>query len=294
MIEQALRSNPIGPLLIEFLPEYLSADYRLAFFEQFTPLPPFSSMAEVSMAAVGARIAPDWADGPLELTVVGDLDLEEVIAAAARTIGVLPARRSARAYDERRVVPELPHGLEMRRTITTADRKAQLFLFFPLNDGVDPARRRALGFLGRVVDDRLRLEVRERLGAAYSPSAAVDASRVFPGLGVLMMDASTAPEGAEALVAACREVASTLARDGVSEEELTRLASPLINQVRDQRRTNEYWLRELAQAQSDPSSLQNPRTVLSFYESLNAGMISELAAQYLPPERSSFLLVLPQ
>lgn len=294
LIRQALRSNPIGPLLIDFLPQYLGNDYRLGFFGQLGPLPPFEAMEQVRMAEVGELLAPQWAEGPLELTVVGDLDPETVIATAARTLGMLPPRRAAETYSERRKVPPLPRGLSMERSVATADQKAQVYLFYPLTDGIDPALRRCLSVLGLVVDDRLRLEVRERLGAAYSPSAVVDVSRVFPGFGVLMIDASSAPDAVETLVTACRQVATTLAADGVTAEEVERLTAPVISQVRDLRRTNDYWLRELGQAQSDPATLDNPRTVIDFYLELGPERITELAQRFLGAEAGSLLVVMPE
>jgi zinc protease len=95
------------------------------------------------------------------------------------------------------------------------------------------------------------------------------------------------------LLQACRQVAADLAEKGVTAEEVERLKGPLMNQIRDQRRTNEYWLRELGEAQTVPDSLDNPRSVLTFYEGLDAAALSALAARYLPPAASSVLVVLP-
>jgi len=294
LIEQFLRTNHLGPLLAEFLPAYFAGNPRLGVFDNLSALPPVAEMATVTMAAARPLIEAQYGDGPIELTVIGDADEEAVIAAAARTVGTLPPRRAPRAHDDRRQTPALPLGMTMEREIDSSDSRAQIFLFFPLTDGMDPVRRRQLAFLGMVADDRLRVEVRERLGAAYSPGAVSDLSRVFPGFGLLMMNASADPEKVAALVAACREVAAQLAANGVTEEEVARLRGPVLNQVRDQRRTNEYWLRELGQAQSDPESLQNPRTVLTFYENLDLEALNALAAKYLLPERSSLLVVKPR
>ncbi len=294
LIEQVLKSNPVGPLLTEFLPVYFHGDSRLEIMDGLSPLPPLERMAQVTLAQAAPLFGGQYADGPLEITVVGEVDPEAVVAAAARTVGTLPPRRAARPYAERRRVAALPRGLRMDRTVTTADKSGQIFLFFPLTDGMDPVNRRLLGFLGRIVDDRLRVEVRERLGAAYSPSAAADLSRVFPGFGVLLVQASTDPKKVEDLISACRQVAADLAVGGVTAEEVARLAAPLLNQIRDQRRTNEYWLRELSEAQSAPATLENPRSVLSFYENLDRAALSALAAQYLDPQAASLLVVLPQ
>lgn len=294
LIEQFLRSNHLGPLLAEFLPVYFAGNPRLSAFDNLSALPPLEAMAQVTMAGARPLISPQYAAGPVELTIVGDVDEEAVLNAAARTVGVLPPRSGLQDQAARRAMPALPLGLEMEREIESADARAQVFLFYPLTDGMDSVRRRQLAFLGMVVDDRLRLEVRERLGAAYAPAAMADLSRVFPGFGLLMINASSAPETVDVLVAACRQVAAELAEKGVTEEEMARLRGPVLNQVRDQRRTNEYWLRELGQAQTDPESLKNPRTVLSFYENLDRADLSALAAKYLTPEKSSLLVVKPR
>lgn len=294
LIEQVLKSQPIGPLVSEFLPEYLSGDPRIEILGGLGALPPIARMAEVTMAAVAPLIGAQYADGPLEITVVGDVDPEAVVAAAARTVGLLPARRARLDDAERRKLPALPRGMRMDRTIETEDQRGQVFLFFPLTDGMEARNRRLLGFLSMVVDDRLRLEVRERLGAAYAPSSAADLSRTFPGFGLLLIQAATDPTKVEELLQACRQVAADLAQKGVTAEEVDRLKGPLMNQIRDQRRTNEYWLRELGEAQSAPASLDNPRSVLPFYEEMDLAALSALAAQYLQPAASSVLVVLPR
>jgi zinc protease len=182
----------------------------------------------------------------------------------------------------------------MERSVDTADRKASVFMLFPTTDGFEDVRRRNLSFLGTIVDDRLRLEVRERLGAAYSPGAGAESSRVFPGLGGIIIQAAGDPQKVTELVDACRAVAADLATNGVTEEEVLRLSEPILNQLRDAQRTNGFWLTLLDEAQSRPASLVSARTVLPFYENLSPADLSALAAEYLQPERASVLVVLPE
>jgi predicted Zn-dependent peptidase len=55
--------------------------------------------------------------------------------------------------------------------------------------------------LGRL-PSRLRIEVREKLGAAYSPGSRVQASRAPPGVGMLMIQAMSEPDNVDTLVEA--------------------------------------------------------------------------------------------
>jgi zinc protease len=182
----------------------------------------------------------------------------------------------------------------MERTIRTEIPKALVLMAVPTTDGFETARRRNLGFLGTVIDDRLRLDVRERLGAAYAPAASAQASRVYPGVGLVTIQAMSDPDKVERLVEACKDVLRDLAQNGVTEGEVRRLAEPVLARLRDARRQNGFWLGALAQAQTAPEDLEEIRTAIDFYRNLSAEELSKLAAQYLPPERASILVVAPE
>ncbi len=277
-----------GPLVLEFLPALFDNQPRMV------PMPSADAILGTGMDAVRAWLAPHLNDGPLEVAVVGDLEVDEVIALAARTLGALPARREALAYEDERVVEPPRTGLRMREQIETEVPKSLVLLAVPLTDGLETDRRRNLGFLGKVVNDRLRLEVRERLGASYSPGAGTQLSSVYPGVGLLMIQAMSDPEKVETLVDACLAVLASLSDEGIEQAEVDRLAEPAIAQLRDGRRTNGYWLGTISQAQSDPAKVEDARTIEAYYQDVSAEAISKLAAEYLHPDRASLLIVDPE
>ena len=276
-----------GPLLLEFLPALFSGDVR------FANLPNRSSIEAVDMEAIQSWLAPHLANGPIELTIVGDVDVDDAIAACARTLGTLPERRARQPLDERRAAGPLRTGLEMEREVETEIDKSLVFLCFPTTDGKDTARRRELGFLGQIIDDRLRIQVREKLGAAYSPGAQATANTVFPGIGMITISANADPDKVEVLVDACYDVVEDLLVNGVTDEEVERLKEPLLAQIRDSVRTNSFWYSSLANAQEDPQALADIRSYESFYETLSVERLSEHAAKYLKRDRASLLVVNP-
>ena len=293
LIFQMLPRQPAGPLMMDFLPQLLSGNLRVG-VAGMTILPGQEELAALTMEDVRAALEPRFGDAPLEVTVVGDVDVNEVVALAARTFGALPTRRALQEPDAAVVNPTPPvPGLRMERRIDTADEKATVMVFFPAGDGFDRARRRNLNFLGEVVADRMRVVVREKLGASYSPGATAESSQVFHGIGVVVMQAAGDPAGADTLVDACMEVARDLAENGVSAEEVTRLAEPLLKQLRDAKRTNGYWLGGLSSAQRKPQTLADLRSVETFYAALDPAAVSALASEYLRPEKASVLVVLP-
>ncbi len=144
------------------------------------------------------------------------------------------------------------------------------------------------------VDDRIREQVREELGEAYSPGAASQAGRVYPGVGFIAINSSAEPERAAEVLEVCLDVADTLGAEGVGAEELDRLREPVLKRVRDQMRQNGFWLGMLSQSQSDPGRLDEVRELLSDYEGMTVEDISGLAGEYLQRDRASWVIVRPE
>jgi zinc protease len=286
LLFESLDHQHQGPLLREFLPALHGDDPRFG-------LPTQQDMEAASLAEIREWLAPQLAQAPLEVTLVGDLDVERTVEIAAATFGRLPPRRELLPWDERRQAPPVAAGLDVDTTIETQIPKSLVMIVFPATDGIEMRRRRLFNVLSIVVNDRLRIEVRERLGAAYSPGAGVDVSSVHPGVGMLMIQAMSDPETVDTLVEACLGVADSLAGEGVTDEELARLREPILKQRRDAKRTNGYWVEVLSEAQLRPESLDEARAGDAFYESVGSDDLSPLAAEYLRRERASLLVVRP-
>ena len=292
LIYQQLQHTPAGPMMFDFAPELFDGNIRLEMFG-ITMMVSQEELSAVTIDDVRAAMEEPMKNAPLELTIVGDLDVDAVIAAAAQTIGMLPPRDPGKGEAPERS-GSMKSGLFMEREIQTADEKITLMMIFPTTDGFDDLTRRGLSFLGTIVDDRLRLEVRERLGAAYSPGAGASSSQVFKGFGGILIQASGDPAKQQELIDACSNVAKDLMENGVTAEEVSRLSEPILNQIRDGMRTNGYWLNVLSEAQSDPSTLASYRTVLDYYSNIDPEQISALAKKYLDPAKASTLVVKPK
>jgi len=284
---ESLAHQHMGPFVTDFRPALYSGDPRQSH-------PSLEEVQACSMADVRAWLAPQLASAPIEVSIVGDLDLEQAIAIAARTFGSLPPRREHQAHDDRRNLPAPLGGIEQTHGIETQVPKSLVVIAFPFADGLDSDTRRRGRVLGTVVNDRLRLEVRERLGAAYSPGAGVDMDRVHPGVGTLMIQAMADPDKVDTLLEACLDVADSLATDGVTGEEADRLREPMLKSLRDSQRTNGYWMSVLGKAQSRAGHLDEMRNVLAFYEDYQADQIGQLAARYLGRGQASVLVVNPE
>jgi len=285
LIYQQLEHNAQGPMLQEYMPALHGGDPRFGIPEQ-------QAVSAVTVPMIKAWAAPQFASGPLEITVVGDVDVDAVIDAAARTVALLPERR------ERRVDPEalevqVQTGVRQRHSVETADQKTLVRVDYATTDGIDPVLRRQLNLLGAILGDRVRETIREELGESYSPGAGSNASNVYPGVGFLTINANAEPSHAEQVLEAALSIGDDLARNGVTAEEVKRLREPQLKAVRDQQRQNGFWLGVLSESQSRPETLDAIRSIERDYLAITPEQLSELAAKYLPRERASWVLVAP-
>ena len=239
-------------------------------------------------------MAPILADAPIEVTLVGDLEPDQAREAVARTFGALPERREPRRYEERRHAPAPLSGVHQLHDIDSRLPRALVMIVFPVPDGMESTCAERFSFLTDVLNDRLRVEVRERLGAAYFPNATLEQSCLYPGVGTLTIRATTEPGAAESLMEACLAVTDELARDGVSLEEVARLREPLREHERDSERDDERWLDSLSMRPCGPLDSEEDGGEEAPDQALGPETLTELAGIYLARERASTLIVRPR
>lgn len=286
LLYESLEHQHMGPMMREFLPEVYSGDQRFG-------MPPRESLESFGLAEVKEWLGPQLASAPVEVTICGDLDIEQTIDIVARTFGSLPARREYREFAEHRLAPAPLGGIRQTHSIVTDVPKSMVLVLLPTTDGIDLTRRQRLSFLDTVVDDRLRIHVRERLGAAYTPQSQMEAGRLYPGVGMQLMLAMADPDKVDVLVEACLEICDALASDGVTDEEVERLREPILRRMRDMKRRNGFWLGAIAESHRRPESLDEVRNLTGAFEGIGAAELSELAARFFSRDRASILVVNP-
>ena len=249
--------------------------------------PTAQEVAAMTIEEVRLGVRAGLASGPIEVTVVGDVDVDAVISAVGSTLGALPARGEAPAplagSDQRRFPS--PAEAPVRLTHTGPANQALGFVAWPTRDQIgDRTEARQLTILADVLQLRLNDEIREKRGLAYSPNAGSTASDVFPGYGYLAVTAETPPEELTTLFQAVDAIAADLRDRPVEADELNRARLPAVERLRRNQADNGYWLGQLSQAQSDPQALDQIRSNVQDLESVTPADIQRLAQAYLKPE----------
>ncbi len=282
-----LEHTPDGPLQLEVAPLLAAGDARFG-------LPPKDVMLARTLDELKAWLTPEFAQGPVEIAVVGDLDPDATVAAVAQTFGALAKRATKPAYAGSRRVSRPASPLTREYAVATEIPKAIVRLYWPATDGRDVKLARRLRLLSDVFGDRLRVKIREEMGGTYSPNTASDLSDTYPDYGWLIADATVAPGEARAIADAIKAAAASLWESGVTGEELERAKQPVLTALRESSRTNQYWLNTvLAGAQEFPQRLDWSRSRYTDNESVTAADLTALARQYLDPAKVHEFIVRP-
>lgn len=264
----------------------LQAGVLLAGGDQRAATPTNEQFQSIEIEPLREQIKAALAQGPVEITVVGDVDVDAVIAYVGATFGALPSRGPTPTpppgSTERRFPAPTP--TPVRLTHTGQAEQAMGVVAWPTTDQIgDRTTARQLGVLEAVLQLRLNEEIREKQGIAYAPNASSTSSDTFPGYGYMAVGAEVPPTSLTKLFEAVDQIAADLRDTPVDEDELNRARRPLVERLRRSMADNGYWLTQLSEAQSDPASLDQTRKNVAVLEAVTAADLQRLAQQYLTP-----------
>ena len=276
-----------GPMATEVANLLANGDPRFG-------MPAKEVMMSRNLVEAKAWLASQLAHGALEVSLVGDLEIEAAIAAVAQTLGALPPREAKPALDALKKISFPATPFTKSYTIASEIPKGNVVIYWPTTDGMDVKRARRLNLLASVLNDRLRVKVREEIGGTYSPNAGSNASDTFPGYGYIQAGCVVDPAVAGKISDLVVAIGNDLATNGVTDEELNRARQPALTAAKESLRTNNYWGGTvLARAQEKPEVLDWARTRLTDIEAISAAELSALAKSYLGSARASRVTIAP-
>lgn len=285
---EMLEHHPGGVLLEEFYPALFGGDPR-----GNREMPPLSSFTAIRFEDVRDWLAHELATAPIEVTVVGDVGIDDTVALMARTFGALPSRREWRELEEHRDLQAPLAGLRQEHTVATGGEEALLALAYPAPDGMDPEVLWCMDLIARALHARVTKKIRRDLGLTYGPTVKAELSDTHPGVGLLIVGVETRTESAESVLEACLEVGERFAEEGFSSEELEQLKRIQRSHFDGAMENNAVLLIGLSKAQRDPGSLDGLRGHDPFLEALTTMRVNELANTILRRDRASIYIARP-
>ncbi|WP_233205173.1 M16 family metallopeptidase [Alkalicaulis satelles] len=258
--------------------------------------PTAEEVAGFTMDHARQMLAPALAEAPVEITIVGDVTVERAMEVTAATFGALPERaESWPEFDHNRQIsfPE-PAREPVVLHFDGQDYQGMANVYFPIGDGFDARRRRALQLMAGIFDLKATERFREREGATYSPIVQGQPSTVYPGFGFVWAGLDVAVSDISRMYEIVDEIAGVMASGEITEDELQRARQPVLERLREQRERNPFWIGALARSQSDPDRLEDLRTAEAHYREVTVEEITALAREALDPGRAFRMTILPR
>ncbi|MEA3029115.1 MAG: zinc protease [Sphingomonadales bacterium] len=264
-----------------------NGDRRFAF-------PGREEMAASVVADGRAVLDGPLANAPIEVIIVGDVDVEDAIRQTAATFGALPPRADAqRRADQVR----FPAGTAEPLRFTHRGRADQglAYIAWPTQGFYDDVRQaRALNVLASVFQLRLIQKIREEQGTTYSPQAAHNPSEAYAGYGSLAARIEARPEALAGFLRDAEGIAADLRDHAIDADELQRARRPQVESIVRARAGNAWWLDSLEGVQTDARVAPKIRSQIADYEAVTPADLQRVARAFLLPGRAWKAIVVPE
>ena len=247
-------------------------------------LPTAAEVASWTIDELRSGVTAGLAAGPVDVTVVGDVTVDDAIDAVASTFGALPARAAAPQPAPGAAERRFPGGTSEPVVLkhTGPGEQGLAYIAWPTTDSVDDrTEARTVQILGEVMGLRATEEIRERLAIAYSPGVGTGSSDTFKGYGSIFVQALTRPEAFPAFYDAVNAIVASLRDTPITEDELNRARLPEVERLKRTQAGNEYWLAQLSGVAANPGDVEQVQTHISDLEAITVADIQRAARQYL-------------
>ncbi|MEP1230082.1 MAG: insulinase family protein [Litorimonas sp.] len=237
-------------------------------------------------------------DSAIEVSVVGDVDIEEIITAVGRTFGALPTRAAAftEVPDDADVkVNVFPKGQVRPFKLTHSGdaETALLRIYWPTPKGYDILKSRQIGMITQLMRLRLTEELREEEGASYSPSAFASTSRVFKDYGYVGVSLELSPEEIDVMTEKVETIAAEFKAGDFDAELFERAIKPTLENIETSLESNNYWMGVIDSVQTTDRDMNNHRTRQEVYQNMTVDDLKPLTSSIFNASDAIRIQVLP-
>lgn len=275
-------ATPGGAFAIQSSGLLASGDKRQTF-------PTAEDIAGWTLDELKSGLVRDLAEGPVSVVMVGDVTVDDAIAAVGSTLAALPPRPPLPTPAPEAKVLRFPAGTPEPIVLrhTGPAEQALGYVAWPTTDQVeDRTDARLASLLSAVMELRVLEEIREKQALAYSPGSSASSSDVFAGYGSISVTAQTTPENQARFFEAVDAIAASLRDTLITEDELTRARAPQIESIRRSQAGNDYWLGQLTDVASNPDAVAQITSQISDIEGFTAADMQAAAQRWLVPAKA--------
>ncbi|HKD35738.1 MAG TPA: insulinase family protein, partial [Pirellulales bacterium] len=209
-----------------------------------------------------------------------------------KTFGALPERDAKKpSFAEARRLKYPVDSKQKDLSFSSETPRAKSTVCWPTLGHYTVSRDRRLSMLSSVLSDRLRLKIRQELGAVYTPEVFPVGTETFDNFGYLEVSLLVEPKQVRDVSALVAKIGADLAAGGISDDEFERAIKPTLASLDDL--DNSFWMGYLADCQEHPGRLDIARCRKADYLSIKKSEIEALAKAYLSEGKATIINVAP-
>jgi zinc protease len=255
--------------------------------------------AQVHLRARDIQQAQAWLHtllhtAPMEVAIVGDITTERALELAATYLGSLPPRlRSDPDLAALRHLPDFVGPHEQRVEVPTITPRAQPVLLWRSAPWSNVKHRRLMHIASRILERRMREEIRENRGLTYSTSTYVHASKVYQAMSALYVQFTTDPDKVEEAVRLARNVVETFAAEGPTDAEIHTVRKQLQHSVDTMLKEPHFWVNLLADLDYHQKKLEDVDGLLDTLLTYSKAEVAAAVQQTVQAARFAAVIGVP-
>ncbi len=230
----------------------------------------------------------------MEVTIVGEISLEDALALATKYLGSLPERSSDfAALDSLRKLHRGKGPYEEKVEFKTVTPKAIVLAGFVGCEERNSLDRRLLTLGARILSDRMIKRIREEERLVYGIGCQNQPSRAMKGMGMVFAAAPTDPHNADKLADTILEMMKEFAEKGPTDEEVDIAKKQISNELDKQLKEPGFWLGQLSEMQYRNRPLSELKELPGIYMTFSGKMIQDAFHRYLKDNELIRLVIVP-
>lgn len=234
-------------------------------------------------------------EAPIEVAIVGEVQLDDVQPLIEKYIGSLPKRpRAAANLDALRKLKREAGPLERNVDVETITPQAWAVAGFMGCNTTDVVDMRALNIAANILDSRLIKRIREELGIVYSIGAQNRPERCYEDSGFFLSGAPCAPEKPGEVIKEVETIFQAFADAGPTADELDAAKKQILNHLDTQLKEPNFWFEQLKYFDLHRMKLADVKNIPEAYQSLTADQVKDVFKKYDVPKRIFRISVVPK
>jgi zinc protease len=245
----------------------------------------------VQRSVVEAWIQKILYTNPVEMSVVGDIDLKESKALIAKFQGSLNKRSSLKNIPLKIGQPK--GDVSVKVPVKTKDQKCLILSGWNITD-VSDKEGLALFLAGKVASTRLFKEIREKRNLTYSIFSTYAPSRPLRQTSKFYIYFTAQVDKAEQAAKEARAVLVKLKDDGVETEELDKVRKQIKNILDQELVKPSFWASKLGALDIEGDSLARYKNLQADYAAISAEQIQALIKRCFTQENAFQVITIPE